>query len=37
MKRHVFTPQEIAQIRDLYPNHTNREIARILGCSVYSM
>lgn len=37
MKRHVFTPQEIAQIIDLYPNHTNREIARILGCSVYSI
>lgn len=37
MQRHVFTPHEIAQIRDLYPNHTNREIARILGCSVYSI
>lgn len=37
MKRHIFTPQEIAQICDLYPNYTNREIARILGCSVYSI
>ena len=37
MKRHVFTLQEIAEIIDLYPNHTNREIAQILGCSVHSI
>lgn len=36
MKFH-FTPSDIDRLQQLYPNHTNREIAAIIGCSVYAV
>lgn len=35
--RHRFTIEEIKTIERLYPNHTNREIAQIIGCTVYAI
>lgn len=37
MKKYRFTSSDIDRLKELYPNHTNREIAAILGCSVYAV
>ena len=36
MKFH-FTPSDIDRLQQLYSNHTNREIAAIIGCSIYAV
>lgn len=36
-RRYHFTPEDIEDIKKLYPDHTNNEIAQRLGCSVYAI
>ncbi len=37
MKRRIFTPEEIEQLRNLYPDHSTREISQLLGRSERSI
>lgn len=37
MKRIALTPKDVNRIKELYPEHSAKEIAEVIGCSVYTV